>query len=92
MCSEEGTIFIRQIGEVLVDISEKILKEEIPEEERKKLKKRIGDIKNDPPLQIYIGGIDGAYGASVIARPDFLKRQHRLWEGISILSHLLYMR
>ena len=77
----KAPFFIRQIGEVLVDISEKILKEEIPEEERKKLKKRIGDIKNDPPLQIYIGGIDGAYGASVIARPDFFEKATQVMGG-----------
>lgn len=77
----KAPFFIRQIGEVLVDISEKILKEEIPEEERKKLKKRIGDIKNDPPFQIYIGGIDGAYGASVIARPDFFEKATQVMGG-----------
>lgn len=53
----------------------------MPKEKREEMKNKLAKVENDPPLQMYIAGIDGVYGASVIARPDFLEKATQLMGG-----------
>ena len=74
--------FIRKMGEVLKELLKEILQDkEMPNEKRKEMKKRLARIEDDPPTQIYICGVDKAYGASVIARPDFLEKATQFMGG-----------
>lgn len=70
----EKPCFIKKMEEVLKELLKKILQDkEMPKEKREEMKNKLAKVENDPPLQMYIAGIDGVYGASVIARPDFWK-------------------
>ena len=78
----EKPCFIKKMGEVLKEILIKILQDkETSKEEREEIKNKLAEVENDPPLQLYIAGIDGVYGANVIARPDFLEAATQLMGG-----------
>lgn len=73
---------IRKMREVLRELIKKILQDkEMPKEKREEMKNYLAKIESEPPLQMYIAGIDGVYGASVIARPDFLEKATQLMGG-----------
>lgn len=78
----EKPCFIKKMEEVLKELLKKILQDkEMPKEKREEMKNKLAKVENDPPLQMYIAGIDGVYGASVIARPDFLEKATQLMGG-----------
>ena len=78
----EKPCFIRKMREVLKELLKNILQEEeMPKEKREKMKNNLAKVENDPPFQMYISGIDGVDGASVIARPDFLKEATQIMGG-----------
>lgn len=78
----EKPCFIKKMGEVLKELLIKILQDkETSKEEREEMKNKLAEVENDPPLQLYIAGIDGVYGASVIARPDFFEEATQLMGG-----------
>lgn len=78
----EKPCLIRKMEEVLKELLNNILQEEeMPKEEREEMKNNLAKVENDPPLPMYVAGIDGVYGASVIARPDFLEEATQIMGG-----------
>lgn len=78
----EKPCFVKKMREVLKELLKKILQEEeMPKEEREDMENRLVKVENEPPLQMYIAGIDGVYGASVIARPDFWEKATQIMGG-----------
>ena len=78
----EKPCYIREMREVMKDIIEtNLLEADIPEEEKKEMQKMLDGIENELPIQLYVARIDGVYGASVIARPDFFEEATRIMGG-----------
>ena len=78
----EKPCFIREMREVMKEISETILQgEKMQEDEKEEMKNSLAEMGNDPPFKMYIAGTDGVYGASVIARPDFFEEAVQIMGG-----------